>query len=236
MLPRRELPLMQLRRMLFALVVIVAAASAGTWFFSRAPRKFPAPRSEVASAERAADTREPSHAVQPRRGAGTIGARAGSLGAVAAPGEYDDRASQHGDAGESARFGRAPREVAWSGRGVEGIAPPTPGRDPSDSEPTQASPPPADPTTVASSGFPSAAPAPQTDAPHTTSAAHGDGSGSDTAVASTAMTQARIDELVDGVLDDVPADQRAPLEPVIQQDIHGKAAMLNGWTGATPPR
>ena len=96
---------MQLRRMLIALIVIVAAASAGTWFFSRAPRKFPAPRQEVASAERAADTREPSHAVQPRRGAGTVGARAGSLGAVAAPGEYNDTASPHGDADASASFG-----------------------------------------------------------------------------------------------------------------------------------
>ncbi|HEX5065516.1 MAG TPA: hypothetical protein VFY49_05340 [Myxococcota bacterium] len=156
---------MQLRRMLYALVVIVAAVSAGTWISSRAPRKIPAPRPEVASAERAADSAEPPHAVQPRRGAGTVGARAGSLGAVAAPGEYNDAASQHGDAGESASFGRAPSDVAWSGRGVEGIAPPTPGRDPSDSEPTQESPPP-DPTTIASSGF-AAGLAPQAEAPAT---------------------------------------------------------------------
>ena len=173
---------MQPRRMLFAAVVIVAAATAATWVVSQPPRRFGAAPVDVASVENAASAAGEPHAAQPRRGAGTIGARAGSLGAVAAPGEYRSRASQRGDAGAGQRLPRAPRpsplpgvasdstaaqpesadapgSLAWSGQGVEVIAPPTPGRDPRDGERVRESDPPPDPTTIAS-GFPPAQPTP----------------------------------------------------------------------------
>jgi hypothetical protein len=174
-------------RLLIAAAVVVAVAIAATWVVSQPPRKFGAANVEVASA--ATSAANAPDAVLPRRGAGTVGARAGSLGAVAAPGEWNTKASQHGDAsgaGAGPRFPRAPRPsplpdvasastdaptanadppgpLVWTGQGVEAIAPPAPGRDPRDGESAQESGPPPDPTTIASSGFPpaEAPPAPQ---------------------------------------------------------------------------
>ena len=169
-----------LRRLLIAAVAIVALAAAASWIAQRGPRKFGPEPVELASVERATPTAQPPHAVQPRRGAGTVGARAGSLGAVAAPGEYKSRASQNGDV-DIPRFGRAPRpspvpqggsvstdaqpgesaEIAWAGSGVEVIPPPTPGRDPRDGESAGESDAPPDPTVFAPGLLPSETPTPE---------------------------------------------------------------------------
>jgi hypothetical protein len=256
--------------------VIVAAATAATWVVSQPPRKFGAAQVEVASVGNAASAAAESHAIQPRRGAGTVGARAGSLGAVAAPGEYDTRASQNGGAEDVQGTGRAPRpapkpdlpsvstdapadasaapsELAWSGQGVEAIAPPTPGRDPRDRESVRESDPPPDPTTIAS-GFPppAPAPAPPVVTPPRVNADPGPGTtpppvttnnpppppiaepppGPDVAVPSVPVTPEIVADNKRDALAGVPDDQLPLVEPPVQREMADRGEKLGGWTGA----
>lgn len=238
-----------LRRLLFAAVAIVALAAAASWIAQRGPREFGPEPVELASVERATPTAQPPHAVQPRRGAGTVGARAGSLGAVAAPGEYE--ASQNGDA-DIPRFGRAPRpspvpqggsvstdaqpeeiaEIAWAESGVEVIPPPTPGRDPRDSESAGESDAPPDPTVFAPGLLPDPpAPLSETPAPRSESPAHESPSDSGEPVtADGPLTPEQIDRIVDQKLRGLPDDQADPLEPIVREDTEDKARAACDFT------
>ena len=236
-----------LRRLLFAAVAIVALAGAASWIAQRGPRKFGEPV-ELASVERAAAA-QPPHAVQPRRGAGTVGARAGSLGAVAAPGEYE--ASQNGDA-DIPRFGRAPRpspvpqggsvstdaqpeeiaEIAWAGSGVEVIPPPTPGRDPRDSESAGESDAPPDPTVFA----PGLLPDPPAPEPHAEPAPRNDSPSHETPSDSSEPVnrEAQIDEIVGDMLAGLPPDQAEALEPPFRKQAGDDFDEACGWTHCQP--
>jgi hypothetical protein len=239
-----------LRRLLYAAVAIVALAAVTSWIAQRGPRKFGEPV-EVASVEPAAE--QPLQ-VQPRRGAGTVGARAGSLGAVAAPGEYKNRASQSGDAEAFERYGRAPRpapkpdiesrstdaqpegddapaELAWSGRGVEDVPPPTPGRDPRDSETAQenGAPPVFAPGSPPS--FDPSAPSPEVPATRNDSPSHETPSDSGEAVtADGPLTPEQIDDIVEQKLAGLPDDQAEALEPIVREQVEGDGEKVYGWT------
>jgi hypothetical protein len=249
----RRLP--PLRRLLIAAVAIVALAAAASWIAQRGPRKFGPEPVELASVERATPTAQPPHAVQPRRGAGTVGARAGSLGAVAAPGEYKSRASQNGDV-EIPRFGRAPRpspvpqggsistdaqpgeiaEIAWAGSGVEVIPPPTPGRDPRDGESAGESDAPPDPTVFAPGLLPDP-PATRDDTPAPRAESPSRETPSDSGEPVTAdgpLTPEQIDRIVDEKLAGLPPEQREPLTEPTRQEVADNANQACGWTRCQP--
>lgn len=243
-----------LRRLLYAAVAIVALAAVASWIAQRGPRKFGEPL-EVASVERASS--DAPLAVQPRRGAGTIGARAGSLGAVAAPREYESRASQHGDAEEIARYGRAPRpapkpdlpsvstdategddapaEIAWSGRGVEDVPPPTPGRDPRDSEPAQEG---DAPPVFGGTGSPSFdPPVPSPEVPTTRNDSPSRETPSDPGEGVTAdgpLTPEQIDAIVDQKLAGLPDDQANALREPLREEVATNADVACGLTRCQP--
>lgn len=261
-----------LRRLLFAAVSIVALAAAASWIAQRGPRKFGPEPVEVASVERATPTAQAPQ-VQPRRGAGTTGARAGSLGAVAAPGEYE--ASQNGGA-EIPRFGRAPRpspvpqhgsistdaqpeggdapaELAWSGRGVEEIPPPTPGRDPRDGESAGESDAPPDPTTIAAAGSPAPdAPAPRTEqpAPRAESPSEPSRGGADSGAdpvgahespdsgepvtADSPLTADQIDDLADKQVAGLDPAEAEAVKPIVVEQITTNSNQAFDWTNSAP--
>jgi hypothetical protein len=156
---RARRPPMQARTLLLVggLIAIAIAALAGYGLLRSAERRGSAVEAAgtAANSTGRGDTAAPQPATPtrtPRRGAGTVGARAGSLGAVAAPG---GRTSS----GSSAPAATGSTDVGESGPGVENVPPPTPGRDPRELERTDATEAPPDPTAFASSGGAPSAPA-----------------------------------------------------------------------------
>ena len=147
---------MRARTWLFVGGLVASAALAGHLLLGSEESRGSAaePAGVAANSTLRDDTAAPLPATQtrpPRRGAGTVGARAGSLGAVAAPG---GRTSP----GSSPPAATGSTDVGWSGPGVENVPPPTPGRDPREGEPTSQGGAPAGPTAFASSGGAASAP------------------------------------------------------------------------------
>lgn len=199
---------MPLRRMLLALVAIAAAVFAGTWIASKALRRSDPERGEVARLEGSATSGAGSPSTnRPRGGAGTVGARAGSLGAVAAPGERTSRASQPGDTGGAPRVA----QDEGSDRGVESV--PAPGRDPRDHATTPESVPP-DPTTTATSGAPPrVAPTVLTaDAP---------------------LSPQESEQIAEQRLDSLSPEEQAALQKIVIPLLTDRAEQPYDWTGPT---
>jgi hypothetical protein len=230
-------PTMRARTLLLAggLVAIAAlAVIAGSGLVgSEPPRAIGAKTSGVSgNSARRDDTATPQPATHelgsPRRGAGTVGARAGSLGAVAAPGGRTPPPAEARAAEAGATEPGWP--TGWSGHGVEDVPPPTPGRDPREGETLEEAQSPPAPNAIASAGAAGIAPPPAISgarAPRASSGgsddsgAHPDQAGSNEAVPSQGPLSE--DEIALRLQKALPEGQAIPLSELLANDIRNKS-------------
>jgi hypothetical protein len=127
-------------------------------------------------------------------------------------------------------------EIAWAGSGVEVIPPPTPGRDPRDSESAGESDAPPDPTVFAPGLLPDP-PAPRDDTPAPRAESPSRETPSDSGEPVTAdgpLTPEQIDTIVDERLAGLPPEQREPLTEPTRQEVADNANQACGWTRCQP--